>query len=395
MRYLCLLIYIITSLSLPDMPLTDAQNDPQSANKLGVHLLLDDGRGQWSVTVWDAHLAAARESVGAQGYITQLIRLDDLNPKRWQYFMDLCAQYDLIPIIRLATTYDHAQDWWIAPPMEADGSYRTVATAYAKFLASLTWPTAEHLIIVGNEPNHGNEWGGTPNPTEYAQFLADVADKIHANDAQSVVLNAGFDHYAPHTNGQMLGEAGNFMDAESFMDEMLVAQPDIFTKIDAWASHPYPLGAFSQPPWEQAFQIDYLFGASNPHHLAPPTDMVNRGVNGYAWELYKLASYGVTDLPVYITETGWRYRLDDTEENGLNYPTPSQVIAYLDLTLYGNQGRYPDLPNTGWTPWLADERVVAVTFFALDGHSDDWNHTTWLVMDEDGMPAETIIHIPK
>lgn len=355
--------------------------------------MLDDGRHQWSVDVWEEHISAARESVGAGGYVTQLIRLDDLDVQRWQYLMDLCAQYELIPIIRLATTYNTAQNWWIAPPQDADNGYATVAQTYADFLAELDWQQSEHLIIVGNEPNHGNEWGGIPNPADYAKFLSTVAQAIHAQDSAAVVMNAGFDHYAPHTGTQALDDGARFMDAESFMDGMVLAQPDIFCQIDAWASHPYPLGAFIQPPWEQTFHIDYLFDAANPNHLTPPDGLFNRGVNAYEWELHKLASYGVVDLPVYITETGWRYSSESDFSN--EYPTPAQVMLYLDLALYGNQGRYPNLPETGWNPWQADARVMGVTFFAFDAHPTDWAHATWLEMDDHGHILDTLIMLPN
>ena len=33
-------------------------------NKLGIHLLLDDGRNQWPVAVWPEHLDYARQAVG-------------------------------------------------------------------------------------------------------------------------------------------------------------------------------------------------------------------------------------------------------------------------------------------------------------------------------------------
>src|SRR5688500_16660803 len=58
----------------------------QGANKLGVHLLLDDGRNQWPVEVWREHLGYARYAVGDWGYVTELIRGDDLDTARWQIF---------------------------------------------------------------------------------------------------------------------------------------------------------------------------------------------------------------------------------------------------------------------------------------------------------------------
>jgi hypothetical protein len=88
----------------------------------------------------------------------------------------------------------------------------------------------------------------------------------------------------------------------------------------------------------------------------------------------------VAPLPVFITETGWRH----AESGGEALPDAETVAEYIDLTLYGNDGRYPEYPEVGWTPWLDDSRVAAVTFFALDGFPVEWGHTNWLVLDAEG-----------
>jgi hypothetical protein len=106
---------------------------------------------------------------------------------------------------------------------------------------------------------------------------------------------------------------------------------------------------------------------------APPS----RGIIGFEWVLWHLAQWGITDLPVFITETGWRHC-----EAG--YPSVVEVNVYFDLALRGNCVRYPPLPSTGWTPWLDDDRLIAITPFALDGHPDEWGHSNWLEMDENG-----------
>ena len=61
----------------------------------------------------------------------------------------------------------------------------------------------------------------------------------------------------------------------------------------------------------------------------------------------------------------------------------------LDLALYGNKGRYPDDPEVGWTPWMDDPRVVAVTPFALNGRPSEWGHTNWLALDSTGAVLDT------
>lgn len=355
-------------------------------NKLGIHLLLDDGRNHWPVAVWPEHLDYARQAVGAWGFVVQLIRQDDFDTTKWQLFLDLCAERHLTPIIRLATTFDRAQSWWTAPPQDEDGGYEGIAAATTTFLTSLHWPTGEHFLIIGNEPNHGDEWSGRADPAEYARYLQDMAIALHAADPDTRILNAPLDPFTPNTGSGTLNGM-SYLDAESFMDGMIAAAPDIFTHLDAWASHPYPLGPFREGPWGQQHQVDFLNDAHNPTQLTPPEGIYNRGINGYAWELFKLASYGVEPLPVFITETGWKHAETvnpDASDHLDSLPDAATVSLYFDLTLNGNRGRVPTLPNTGWTPWLADARVYAIAPFALNGDPAEWGHTNWLVLGERG-----------
>ena len=365
---------------------------PAPINKLGIHLLLDDGRNQWPPELWPMHLSYARQIVGEWGYVTELVRLDDLDAQRWQPFMDACADLNLTPVLRLATTFDQEAGWWRAPQPDADGRYQTVAAQYAAFIQALQWPTPAHLVIVGNEPNHGNEWSGRPDPAAYARFLMDVAHALRQADAGLRVLNAGLDPYTPNTNGLPFLDGMVYLDEETFLDEMFAAGPEVFSVIDVWASHAYPMGPLTEGPWQQTFEIDLLNGAANPQHLPPLPGLVNRGINGYEWELFKLASFGLRPLPVLITETGWRHA-ETTDpaatDNGHPLPDAETVAVYLDLALWGNNGRYPHLPETGWTPWLSDPRVMGVTPFALNGAPAEWGHTNWLALDAAGNVLDT------
>lgn len=360
---------------------------PLPPNKLGVHLLLDDGRNVWPQTLWPEHLRYARRAVGAGGYVVQLVRLDDLGPARWQLFFDLCAELELRPLLRLATTFDRRAGYWNAPPTDANGGYATVAQRYAAFVADLRWPDGPRYVIVGNEPNHGDEWGGRADPAAYARFLLDVSAALKQADPQVKVLNAPLDHFSPNTNGLPFINGFTYLDAETFMDQMRAAQPGVFDVIDVWGSHPYPLGPFSEGPWAQTFQIDLLNGASNPARLEPPAGLFNRGINAYEWELYKLESYGVRGLDVMITETGWRHAESvdaNARDAGPNWPGVHVVADYMDLALNGNEGRYLQWPDSGWRPWLQDPRVAAVVFFAFNGLPAEWGHTNWLQLDAQG-----------
>jgi hypothetical protein len=178
-----------------------------------------------------------------------------------------------------------------------------------------------------------------------------------------------------------------YLDEEIFLDQMHTAYPEVFDHVDIWASHAYPLGPLTEGPWLQEYAVDLLNDAANPGHVEPPPGIYNRGINGYEWELFKLSSYGVLPPPVMVTETGWRHvETTDPEatDNGRPLPDAVTTAKYLDMALLGNGDRYPDLPEEGWTPWLTDPRIIAVTPFALDGLPAEWGHTNWLALDSQG-----------
>lgn len=377
------IVIIIIAIAL--MSLT-AGTAPSDFSKLGVHLLLDDGRGSWDVSLWDEHMAVAGEMLPDGGYVVQLVRADDLDTDKWQTFMDLARDHQLTPMLRLATTFDDDTWMWTAPQADNNGRYLDLANAYADFIGGLDWYTDEHYIILLNEPNNGHEWGGKPDPSAYAQFVMDVAPMLKSADENAVILNGAFDLYAPDTGDAPFPDTDIYhQSAETFMTAMHDAQPDVFKQFDRWNSHAYPL-RFTAPPWERERGFNNI-ATGETIETAPPY-VYNRGVNSYEWELWKLKQFGVDNLPVMITETGWRHS-DGVDENsldsGADYPTAEQVTQYLDLLLLGNQyQRVPDVPIGGWTGLLIDERVIAVIPFAFNGTPNEWSHTNWLEMSPDG-----------
>lgn len=348
-------------------------NPPQpNTGKMGIHLMLDDGRTQFDPAVWDSHLQYASQ-VG--GYVTEIIRLDDLDSAKWQRFFDLCSQYELTPIIRLATTYDTDNNWWVAPPADDDGSYRTVAAQYAVFFSEIDWD-GELFALVGNEPNHGKDWSGAPDAAAYTRFLTDVSEAVKAAHSGIRIGNGALNPAIENSNGQPLMSGVIAVDAESFLDAMVEADPNFTRALDVWNSHVYSL----TPPWAPQHGVTYLNGASNPNALEPVEGLSNHGVNSYNWELYKLSQLGkLKVLPVIISETGWSSILFSDEK----------ITQYTDLSYFGNQGRYPDLPEEGWVPWIEDARVLAVTPFVLAGNPDEWDDYNWLDVDPDGMITGT------
>jgi hypothetical protein len=350
----------------PPQDRRDARTVTAGTNKMGVHLLMDDGENQWPTRLWPEHMQYARNAVGEWGYVTQVIETDNLDVTKWQRFMDLCAELHLIPILRLATTFEEDFNYWAEPPQDINGGYTTIADEYAEFIIALEWPTDQHFVIVGNEPNHGNEWGGAPDPAEYARFLIDVARAVHAADPQARILNAGFDPYAPNTGGQPLPDGFVYLDEETFINEMLGAEPDVFKSIDVWASHSYSDGSLSLPPGA-------IYGSDQSR-----AD-VKQGINTYIWEVSLFQKFGIRSLPVMITETGWRHAESThpaSEDAREGYPDASTVASYFEEAFFNED----DI----WLAWMNDSRVIAVTPFAFNGLPSKWGHTNWLMLDESG-----------
>jgi hypothetical protein len=247
-------------------------------NKFGIHIS----------EVSDLEKAAflVNSSGGDWGYVTIVIRDDDLNFQKWQDFMDKCREKHLIPLVRIATHQEGAN--WASPKVSD-------ASNWANFLNSLNWPIKDRYVIIFNEPNHAKEWGGKINPEEYAEILSEYIKEFKKVNENFKILNAGFDLAASNTKSTM--------DALLFWRRMEKKIPGIFNQLDFWASHSYPNHGFR----------------------GKPTDTGRFSIRGYQWELLNLKKYFnlKKDLPVFITETGW-----------LNDNNPDYFkIAYEDLWL--------------------------------------------------------------
>jgi hypothetical protein len=362
-------------------------------SKLGIDLMLDDMKSHWTVQSWPQHLRYARDLVGEWGFVEVLVRLDDLDVGKWQYFLDECWRRHLTPVFRFATFYDNEHKWWAAPIRDNEGGgYFTVAEQYRDFLDHLHWPITPRYIIVGNEPNRGDEWENQPNGEAYAHFLGDVSRRLRENDPNVVILNGALDLYAPNTNGQPFLDGYRYIDADTFMNQMAGWDKDIFKKIQIWNSHSYPMGPFNQGPNQQTLKFDYLNGAQSQRKTPWPVGLANRGINAYAWELYRVKELGGPDLQVMITETGWRHAettfgSSDSVHAELN---AQQVADFFQLAFLGSEGLLAQkYPPGGWTPWESDQRVMTVMPFALDGYAPDWGHSNWLKLDQFGFVQGT------
>lgn len=306
-----------------------------SNNKFGIHLAqphLED-------------LIKVKELVnsngGDWGYITLIIQENDRNKNKWQDIFDRLREYHLIPIIRLATQPE-GENWRRPEVKDAQG--------WVDFLDSLNWVVKNRYIILFNEPNHGSEWGGEVDEKSYAEVSFEFAKKLKEKNPDFFVMLAGFDASAPSWPPGM-------EDEEVFIRKMLadsVSEPfpsgfgsqkvdlhaagspvsstptNIFNYIDGWVSHSYPNPGFAGSP--------YATGRGT--------------VRTYEWELELLKDLGINkELPVFITETGWKRGGEET-------------VANYFQTVFKQV-------------WLSNDRVMAVTPFVFDYQGEPFLEFSW------------------
>jgi len=232
-------------------------------NKFGIHILFTN------------ELQEAAKLVNSQGgdwgYVTIPIQAGDRDLEKWQKFMDGAKNLHVIPIIRLATEGDYFNTKvWRKPKFED-------VLDFANFLDSVKWPTKNRYIIVFNEVNRSDEWGGSSSPIEYAQILNYAVTIFKSKSQDFFIISSGLDNASINNPGISFNEY-------DFMRKMNVEVPGIFNQIDGISSHSYPNPAFSKPPTMQ--------------------DQMSIASFKYERELAKSLSTG-KELAVFITETGW------------------------------------------------------------------------------------------
>lgn len=300
-------------LSLPQS--VHAVSDPLSVpnNKFGIHLI--------QATPDESSPAASLVNTnGDWGYVTVLIESKDRNQNKWQEFFNDLRRRHLIPIVRLATQPEG--DFWKRP-------YEGEEQAWADFLDNLNWPVKNRYIIIYNEPNHAAEWGNSVDARNYAKVLDKTITALKSKNSDFFVLNAGFDASTP-------SQPPRYEDEAKFMQMMNDEVPGIFNRLDGWASHSYP----------------------NPGFVGSPYSRGRKTVGTWQWELQKLNEFGVTkNLPVFITETGWKHAEGIKNEPYL--PSADTVSNYYRAAFEGI-----------WN----NSQIAAVTPFLLSYQEEPFDH---------------------
>lgn len=297
---------------------------PNPNNRVGIHILFPEEIEKAAKLV---------NNNGDWGYVTIPIQSYDRDITKWQKFMDDCKRLHVIPIIRIATYPEN--DNWAKPTL-----YDTLD--WPNFLDSLDWPTRDRLIILYNETNHAKEWGGEIGPEEYAVHINDIIDQFKKRDSNFVLLNGALDLSAP--NGK------ETIDSFEYFRRMNNAVPGIFKKFDGWASHSYPQPAFS----------------------GRPEDMGRKSITGYKEELAFLErEFGIKNLPVFITETGWE-----------DHSIPKYMVGEF----------YKKAFTEVWT----EPNIIAVTPFLLQAGSGGFEGFSFLSPSgEEEENYKAIANLPK
>lgn len=304
-----ILFYLLILLSVVLFPFTSFA---QENNRVGISLLQPTSEDFIGTSV------LINGQTGDWGYVTLVIQENDRDVRKWQDIFENLREKHLIPIVRIATS-PQGEVW--RRPEEKD------AKDWVDFLNKLNWVVKQRYIVLFNEPNHATEWGGEVDPENYGKVAASFAKQLKESHDDYVVMLAGLDGAAPSYPTQ-------YEDSGVFIKKLFqVPNLNLEHYIDAWASHSYPNPGFSGSVW----------------------DTGKKSIRGYEYELSLLKEIGFEkNLPVFITETGWK-------EGKLSEATIAEnyKIAFTQI-------------------WGQDKRVQAVTPFVFKYLSEPFIGFSWV-----------------
>ncbi len=292
-------------------------------NKVGVHILFPE----------EVNVAARlvnRNQEASWGYVVIPIQSTDRGRDRWQKFLNDCRDLKVIPIIRVAT-FPESSNW--AEPKSHD------LIDFANFLGELQWPTQNRYVVIFNEVNRADEYGGSVSPETYADILINAVTIFKERSDKFFILPAGLDNAAANTN--------NSIRYDTYIQRMNKARPGIFNLIDGWTSHAYPNPDFNSVPQKSGYNK----------------------VDSYEYDLKLLKKLGYKkNLPVFITETGWK-----------NDRLPESTIGSYYKYAFENI----------WN----DNRVVMVAPFILKAGTPPFD--SFSLINKDGTYTESFTTIQK
>ena len=319
------LLSVFLFIAKPTLAIYDPLSVPN--NKFGIHILFPEELGEAAALV--------NSSGGDWGYVTVPIRASKKNLDKWQKFMDDCKRLHLIPLVRIATEGDFfAQGSWEIP-----SNYYIID--FANFLNALNWPTKNRYVIIFNEPNRGDEWGGAPDASSYANILNYAVDTFKQRNDKFFIIMAGLDN----ASANIYGSSVNHLE---YMRQMNQEVPGIFERIDGLSEHSYP----------------------NPGFASPPSYLGTNSVYSFSYEQDLAKILGGKTLPIFITETGW-------STNSISPSTQSQYYKQVFANVWNNQ------------------TIVAVTPFLLIAGGEPFKQFSFIVDGKKSDQYLSFYDLPK
>jgi hypothetical protein len=220
------------------------------------------------------YLRAAADVVnangGAWGYVTILLtrqeRDNELSAMVLQQLLDRCFEARLLPIVRVATTFDVETGIWERPTDDEPTRWRAL-------FEQVRWPNRLVWVIPANEANLGREWGGEVDVVSYARYVEQFMNVFEGADRLRVV-NGPMNLSNPHKLPEM-------QDAFDFLERQADLTPSYFERLPAWATNSYRVDGLGE-------------GARFTH-------------KGYETEL----EFVGRDMPVIVAESGFLNHHDD------------------------------------------------------------------------------------
>lgn len=321
----------------PARAIVDPRLSPN--NRFGIHILEPQ----------DLQPAAELvNSNGDWGYVTVVLRRNDLNREKWQSSFDEMRRRHLIPIVRLATAPQNSH--WVKPqPEDVD--------RLVEFLNSLNWVVRNRYVVLFNEPNHAKEWGNDISPAEYVAVVKLFREKLKTASDDFFILPAGLDTAASNSVDTMT--------ATEFWRQMYLSDPQIFSYFDGWNSHSYPNPAFSGPLSANGLGT----------------------IRSYQAEIGYLARFGLPqNLPVFITETGWSNNVNGLaslyEQAFRRVWQQPNLVAVTPFVL-----NYPQAPFKQFS-WLGTDHYDAVAALAKPAGQPEQIHSSEIL--DHNLPDEVV-----
>ena len=283
-------------------------------NRVGVHILDTAEVGPAAKLV--------NSSGGDWGYVTIVLRSNDLDRDKWTKFFADCRNLHLIPLVRLATYPGPADAGWVKPDA-------LDLVDFANFLVDMPWPVKNRYVILFNEVNHAAEWGGQVNPVAYATLLLDAQRVFKQRSADFFLLSAGLDMSS--------AQSDNSWDALTYYRQMSKLQPQWYDSVDGLAVHAYPNPAFS----------------------SSPTSTTRFGVRSFQYEEKLFKSLGYPVKPIFITETGWPHDQPFFNVAFTQAWQDPNIVAITPFLLYAGSGDFAQfsLLNPNQSPKLSYQEI--------------------------------------